>query len=286
MDPTRIRELLERVWGNRLGVDEALQELRHLPYRDLGFANVDHHRHLRTGFPEVILGEGKTAEQIVAILRELAGGGGNCLVTRVSPDKARVVVRRVRGAAYEEVPRAITLVQRPIEDRGRGLIVVISAGTSDIPVAEEAALTAHLMGNRVERLFDVGVAGIHRLLGRRELIQRAEVLVVAAGMEGALPSVVGGLVDRPVIAVPTSVGYGASFGGIAALLGVLNSCAAGVTVVNIDNGFGAGYVAALINRRTEAGGAKAELPWTGRRAAARTVARRRGAKAQARGGRR
>jgi pyridinium-3,5-biscarboxylic acid mononucleotide synthase len=282
MDPTRIRDLLERVKADRLGVDEALRELRHLPYRDLGFANVDHHRHLRTGFPEVILGEGKTAEQIAAILREVAGGGANCLVTRVAPEKARIVVRRVPGAEYHDAPRAVTLVQVPVEDRGRGLIVVISAGTSDIPVAEEAALTAHLMGNRVERLFDVGVAGIHRLLGRQELIQRAEVLVVAAGMEGALPSVVGGLVDRPVIAVPTSVGYGASFGGIAALLGVLNSCAAGVTVVNIDNGFGAGYVASLINRRTEAGGAKAELPPPGR--APRAVAPRRGARG--RGGRR
>ncbi|MBI5478592.1 MAG: nickel pincer cofactor biosynthesis protein LarB [Deltaproteobacteria bacterium] len=281
MDPTRIRDLLERVRANRLGVDEALQELRHLPYRDLGFANVDHHRHLRTGFPEVIFGEGKSAEQIAAILREVARGGANCLVTRVAPEKARAVLRLVSGSAYDEVARAVTLVQRPIEDRGRGPVVVVSAGTSDIPVAEEAALTAHLMGNRVERLFDVGVAGIHRLLGRREMIDRAEVLVVAAGMEGALASVVGGLVDRPVIAVPTSVGYGASFNGIAALLGMLNSCAAGVTVVNIDNGFGAGYVAALINRRTEAGAARAEAPpapqaAAPRAAAGRPTARKRG----------
>jgi pyridinium-3,5-biscarboxylic acid mononucleotide synthase len=281
MDPRWIRDLLERVRANRLGVDEALLELRHLPFRDLGFANVDHHRHLRTGFPEVIFGEGKSAEQIATILREIGRGGANCLVTRVGAEKARAVLRKVAGAAYEEVARAVTLVQRPIEDRGRGTVVVVSAGTSDIPVAEEAAVTAHLMGNRVERLFDVGVAGIHRLLGRRELIDSAEVLVVAAGMEGALASVVGGLVNRPVIAVPTSIGYGASFGGIAALLGMLNSCAAGVTVVNIDNGFGAGYVASLINRRTEPASATppamAPPPGAAPRAAARrAMARTRG----------
>jgi hypothetical protein len=257
MDPTRIRDLLERVRQDRLGVDEALEELKHLPYRDLGFANVDHHRHLRTGFPEVIFGEGKSAEQIAAILEEVGRGGANCLVTRVGPEKAERVLRRVAGSTYEAQARAVTLVQRPIEDRGRGVVLVVSAGTSDIPVAEEAALTARLLGNQVERLFDVGVAGIHRLLGRREVIDRAEVLVVVAGMEGALASVVGGLVDRPVIAVPTSVGYGAAFHGVAALLGMLNSCAAGVTVVNIDNGFGAGYVAALINRRSRAEAAPA-----------------------------
>jgi len=257
MDPTRIRELLERVRGGALGVEDALQELRHLPFRELGYATVDHHRHLRTGFPEVIFGGGKTAEQIAGILAEVARGGGNCLVTRVTAEKAGAVVAQVAGASYEAAAGAITLVQRPVEDCGRGTVVVVSAGTSDIPVAEEAALTAHLMGSRVERLFDVGVAGIHRLLGRREVIDRAEVLIVVAGMEGALASVVGGLVDRPVIAVPTSVGYGASFGGIAALLGMLNSCAAGVTVVNIDNGFGAGYVAALINRRERAADGRA-----------------------------
>ena len=260
MDPTWIRELLERVRANRLGVDEALQELRHLPFRDLGYATVDHHRHLRTGFPEVVFGEGKSAEQIAGILAEIGRGGANCLVTRVTAEKARLVLGRIAGAAYDEKARAVTLVQRPIEDRGRGTVLVVSAGTSDIPVAEEAAVTAHLMGNRVERLFDVGVAGIHRLLGRREVVDRAEVLVVVAGMEGALASVVGGLVDRPVIAVPTSVGYGASFGGIAALLGMLNSCAAGVTVVNIDNGFGAGYVASLINRRAASGPAAPVAP--------------------------
>jgi hypothetical protein len=257
MDPARIRELLERVHAGTASIDEAMTELRALPYRELGFATVDHHRHLRTGFPEVIFGESKTAEQIAAILTEVASGGGNCLVTRVATDKAEAVLALVPNAAYHALPRAIELVQRPFEDRGRGVILVVSAGTSDIPVAEEAALTARLMGNRVERLFDVGVAGIHRVLGKRELLDAAEVVVVAAGMEGALASVVGGLVARPVVAVPTSVGYGAAFGGIAALLGMLNSCAAGVSVVNIDNGFGAGYVAALINRRRHPAGAAA-----------------------------
>ncbi|HEY3356189.1 MAG TPA: nickel pincer cofactor biosynthesis protein LarB [Polyangia bacterium] len=249
MDPSRIRELLERVHAGTASIDDALSELRVLPYRDMGFATVDHHRHLRTGFPEVIFGENKTAAQIADILLEVARGGANCLVTRVAEEKAIAVIERVPHAHYHPVPRAIELSQRPVENDGRGVVLVVSAGTSDIPVAEEAALTAHLMGSTVERLFDVGVAGIHRVLGRHELLHKAEVLVVVAGMEGALASVIGGLVARPVIAVPTSVGYGASFGGIAALLGMLNSCAAGVTVVNIDNGFGAGYVAALINRR-------------------------------------
>jgi len=250
MDPTRIRHLLERVHRGTASIDQALAELRLLPLRDLGFATVDHHRHLRTGFPEVIFGEGKTAAQIADILAEVASGGGNCLVTRVAPEKAPAVLARMPGATYHPVARAIEVIQHEIRDEGRGTILVVSAGTSDIPVAEEAALTARLMGNEVERLFDVGVAGIHRVLGKHQVLDRAEVLIVVAGMEGALASVVGGLVMRPVIAVPTSVGYGASFGGVAALLGMLNSCAAGVTVVNIDNGFGAGYVAALINRKS------------------------------------
>jgi NCAIR mutase (PurE)-related protein len=266
MDPTRIRELLERVHAGSMSIEEAMAELRVLPYRDLGFATVDHHRHLRTGFPEVIFGESKTAAQIAEILTEVARGGANCLVTRVSEEKALVVCERVPHAHYHPVARAIELCQRPIEQLGRGTILVVSAGTSDIPVAEEAAVTARLMGNTVERLFDVGVAGIHRVLGKHDLLHAAEVVVVVAGMEGALASVIGGLVARPVIAVPTSVGYGAAFGGIAALLGMLNSCAAGVTVVNIDNGFGAGYVASLINRRqrderaAEQGGAAAGEP--------------------------
>jgi NCAIR mutase (PurE)-related protein len=240
------------VRGGHVDVDAAITELRELPYRDIGVATVDHHRHLRRGFPEVVFGIGKTAEQIVAILGELARGGGNCLVTRVDEAKARVVCDAVPGVRYEPVPRACVLEQSPFQDRGRGAVLVVCAGTSDLPVAEEAALTAHLMGNRVERMHDVGVAGLHRLLDRGALLQAAEVIVVVAGMEGALPSVVGGLTGRPVIAVPTSVGYGASFGGIAALLGMLNACASGITVVNIDNGFGAGFAAAQINRRRDA----------------------------------
>jgi len=251
MDPTKLRALLESVAGGESTVEHALAELRHLPFRDLGFAHVDHHRHLRNGFPEVVLGAGKTAQQIIDILRELVRGGGNLLATRVDPAKAEAVLAGVPGARYEAVARAIVVEQRPIEKVGRGLILVVCAGTSDLPVAEEAALTATLLGNEVEKIHDVGVAGLHRLLAHRERLERAAVLVVVAGMEGALPSVVAGLVGRPVIAVPTSVGYGASFGGIAALLGMLNSCAAGVTVVNIDNGFGAGYAAALINRRDQ-----------------------------------
>lgn len=249
MDPMKLRALLESVAGGESTVEDALVELRHLPFRDLGFAHVDHHRHLRHGFPEVVLGSGKTAEQIIGILRELCLGGGNLLATRVDPAKAEAVLSEVPGARYVEAARAIVVEQRPIDKVGRGVILVVSAGTSDLPVAEEAALTATMLGNEVERIHDVGVAGLHRLLAHRERLDHAAVLIVVAGMEGALPSVVAGLVGRPVIAVPTSVGYGASFGGIAALLGMLNSCASGVTVVNIDNGFGAGYAAALMNRR-------------------------------------
>lgn len=248
MDPARLRALLEGLKRGERTVEEALSELEHLPFRDLGFAQVDTHRHLRQGFPEVVLGEGKTGEQIAAILGELKKGGANLLATRVAADQAAEVLPKLPGARYLPVPRAIVVEQRPIERLGRGLVAVVSAGTSDMPVAEEAALTAELTGNEVQRIFDVGVAGIHRLLARREELLRAQVIVVAAGMEGALPSVVAGMVRCPVVAVPTSIGYGASFGGVAALLGMLNSCAAGVTVVNIDNGFGAGYAAALINR--------------------------------------
>ena len=249
MDPAKLRALLERVQGGDASVDEALRDLADLPFRDLGFARVDHHRHLRTGFPEVVLGLGKTAEQIGNIMAELARTGANVLATRVPDGHVAAVLRLVPAARHEPLARAIVVEQAPIEVVGRGTVLVISAGTSDLPVAEEAALTARLAGNHVERLVDVGVAGIHRLLGSRQAIEAASVLVVVAGMEGALPSVVAGLTSRPVVAVPTSIGYGASFGGIAALLGMLNSCAAGVTVVNIDNGFGAGYAAALINRK-------------------------------------
>jgi NCAIR mutase (PurE)-related protein len=249
VDPKQIRQLLERVQRGEAGVDEATRELADLPFKDLGFARVDHHRHLRTGFPEVVLGLGKTAEQIGAIMRELSRTGANVLATRVADAHVDAVLRIVPEARHEVLARALVIEQKPVEEIGRGTVLIVSAGTSDLPVAEEAALTARLAGNRVERLIDVGVAGIHRLLGSRSALEAASVIVVVAGMEGALPSVVAGLTSRPVVAVPTSVGYGASFGGIAALLGMLNSCAAGVTVVNIDNGFGAGYAASLINRK-------------------------------------
>lgn len=251
MNPAHLRDLLERLARGEASVDDALGALKTLPFRDLGFAKVDHHRHLRAGAPEVVLGQGKTAEQIAHIMAELAKTGANVLATRVDAAQAEVVLREVEGARYEAAARALVVEQAPWEDRGRGEILVVSAGTSDLPVAEEAALTARLLGNRVGRIHDVGVAGVHRALAHVDRLRAAEVLVVVAGMEGALPSLVAGLVDRPVIAVPTSIGYGASFGGLAALLGMLTSCAAGVTVVNIDNGFGAAYAASLINRRRE-----------------------------------
>lgn len=248
MDRDTLAELLEDVRSGKLSVRRALERLRDLPYEDLGFARVDHHRALRQGFPEVILGEGKDPATIAAIARALHRIGVNVLITRLSPEKMAAVKKLVKSIRYHPEARAGVWLSRPIQIRGKGPILVVSAGTSDIPVAEEAALTSELMGNRVERLFDVGVAGLHRLLKNRDKLLNASVLVVVAGMEGALPSVVAGLVDKPVIAVPTSVGYGASFQGLAALLGMLNSCAAGVTVVNIDNGFGAGVAASIINR--------------------------------------
>ncbi|HEV3030793.1 MAG TPA: nickel pincer cofactor biosynthesis protein LarB [Polyangia bacterium] len=251
MDPDRLRDLLESVAARRVPVDEAVRELRELPFRALGFAHADTHRHLRTGFPEVVLGEGKTPEQIAAILVELARGGSTVLATRVSPEAAEIVRAAVPEARHFPVPRALVVGRTPAPDKGRGTIAVVSAGTADVPVAEEAALTAELAGNHVERLFDVGVAGLHRLLAHRSIIESAEITIVVAGMEGALPSVVAGLFARPVIAVPTSVGYGASLGGIAALLAMLTSCAAGVSVVNIDNGFGAGQLAAMLNRKRQ-----------------------------------
>ncbi|MCU1277020.1 MAG: 1-(5-phosphoribosyl)-5-amino-4-imidazole-carboxylate carboxylase [bacterium] len=251
MDPSKVRQLLERVRAGDASVEDALRDLADLPFKDLGFARVDHHRHLRTGFPEVVLGLGKSAEQIGQIMIELARTGANVLATRVPDQHVAPVLAMLPAARHEKLAHALVVEQQAIADTGRGTVLVVSAGTSDLPVAEEAALTARLAGNRVERLVDVGVAGIHRLLGSRSALETASVIVVVAGMEGALPSVVAGLTSRPVVAVPTSIGYGASFGGIAALLGMLNSCAAGVTVVNIDNGFGAGYAAALINRKTE-----------------------------------
>jgi pyridinium-3,5-biscarboxylic acid mononucleotide synthase len=248
MDSERLIELLEQVRNSQLSIDQAVARLRHLPFEDLGFAKIDHHRALRQGFPEVILGEGKEVTDIAAIVRAMRRRKASILVTRLGPDKmARLKLLRT-GLKFHPQARAATWTARPTKVTGKGTILIVCAGTSDIPVAEEAAVTAAIMGNRVERLFDVGVAGIHRLLENRLKLDAASVVVVVAGMEGALPSVVGGLVSKPVIAVPTSIGYGASFNGLAALLGMLNSCAAGVTVVNIDNGFGAGFAASLINR--------------------------------------
>jgi pyridinium-3,5-biscarboxylic acid mononucleotide synthase len=248
MHETKIKALLQDVAQGACSIDEAMVKLRDLPFADLGYAKVDHHRAMRLGFPEVVLGSCKTAEQIEGITRELGKTGESVLVTRVDPGVARQVLDRIPEIEHHSVARLLILRQRPIEKTGRGVVMVITAGTGDIPIAEEACLTAELMGNEVDRLFDAGVAGIHRILSQRDRLDAASVIIVVAGMEGALPSVVGGLVPRPIIAVPTSVGYGASFGGLAALLGMLNSCAAGVTVVNIDNGFGAAYAASLINR--------------------------------------
>ncbi len=249
MDPKALREMLEAVQRGETNVDEALVTLRDLPFRDLGFANVDHHRALRIGHPEVIYGAGKTAAQLLGIVREIASHGQNVLATRVSPEAGDWLMTQVPALHYDSLSRTLVLEQRHIELRGRGEICIVSAGTSDQPVAEEAAVTARALGNAVRTIYDVGVAGIHRLLAHRAELEAASVLIVVAGMEAALASVIGGLVPRPIIAVPTSVGYGASFGGIAALLGLLNSCAPGVTVVNIDNGFGAAYAASMINRR-------------------------------------
>jgi len=242
-----ILKLFQQVRRGKLSPDEAVAQLRHLPFEDLGFAKLDHHRSLRAGMPEVIFGQGKTPAQMAQIFARLAQHGGNILATRASEQQFSAVKRKVRKAEYRELAKAI-VQQRDRKKYGKGTIAVVSAGTSDIPVAEEAVVTAEVMGNDVEHLYDVGVAGIHRLLANRETLTRARVIIVCAGMEGALPSVVGGLVGVPVIAVPTSVGYGAAFKGVAALLGMMNSCASNVSVVNIDNGFGAGYVAALINR--------------------------------------
>lgn len=247
MDQDQLRLLLDQVRTGSMDVEMALTRLRHMPFEDLGFAKVDHHRALRHGIPEVIFARGKTAEQVVAIAACLLENSHNVLITRADRECAQLVTSRLPGAEYFPLSGVV----RFWGDRtlhGKGKIAVVCAGTSDIPVAEEAQVTAETMGNRVETIHDIGVAGIHRLMHNRERLTEAKVVVVCAGMEGALPSVVGGLVSCPVIAVPTSIGYGASFHGLAALLGMLNSCASNVSVVNIDNGFGAGYVASLINR--------------------------------------
>jgi NCAIR mutase (PurE)-related protein len=247
MTEEQLREILKEHKAGALSDDQALERLRCLPFEDLGFANIDHHRTLRQGFPEVIFGAGKTAEHVVRIVQAMESKGHNILVTRASAEQYARVKEAVSDADFNDVARTI-VVRRDRTIRGKGTVMVISAGTSDIPVAEEALVTLDVMGNDIDKLFDVGVAGLHRLLDRRERLAAAKVLIVVAGMEGALPSVVGGLVSVPVIAVPTSVGYGASFNGVAALLGMLNSCASNTTVVNIDNGFGAAMVASLINR--------------------------------------
>jgi NCAIR mutase (PurE)-related protein len=247
LTPNAIRKLFEQVRAGKLSPDDAVSRLRHLPFEDLGFAKVDHHRAIRVGMPEVIFCQGKTPGQVAGIFEKLAKHKTNVLATRASREQFAAVKKKIRRAVFEPEARAIVLEQDKTK-YGKGLITIVSAGTSDIPVAEEAVVTAELMGNDVARVYDVGVAGIHRLLAHREAISESRVVVVCAGMEGALPSVVGGLVGVPVIAVPTSVGYGAAFQGMAALLGMMNSCASNVTVVNIDNGFGGGYVASLINR--------------------------------------
>ena len=248
MNEERLREMLQALREGKTNVETVLGNLRYWPYEDLGFARVDHHRALRRGFPEVIFGEGKSADQIAQIMQAMLVQGSNILVTRVDADKAKAVQKEIKTAVYQDTSRTLTVRQSQPTDEGKGLVLVLAAGTSDIPVAEEAAITAEMIGSRVERIFDVGVAGLHRLLDHRQQMQEASVFVVAAGMEGALPSVVGGMVSKPIIAVPTSVGYGVSFEGLAALMAMLNSCAPGVAVVNIDNGFGAGYLAALINQ--------------------------------------
>jgi NCAIR mutase (PurE)-related protein len=247
MNATALRKLFQQVRAGKLTADEAVDRLRHLPFEDLGFAKVDHHRAVRVGMPEVIFGCGKAPVQVAKIFARLAEHGSNVLATRATAAQFAAVHEVAPQAEFRELARAIVLRQ-DTKKFGKGNIVVVSAGTSDIPVAEEAVVTAEVMGNDVRHVYDVGVAGIHRLLANRRTLTDARVVIVCAGMEGALPSVVGGLVRVPVIAVPTSIGYGAAFQGLAALLGMLNSCASNVSVVNIDNGFGAGYVASMINR--------------------------------------
>ena len=248
MTEKRIREILDGVSAGTMTPAAAFKHIGELPFEDLGFAKIDNHRSVRRGIPEVVFGEGKTADQLSAIGKRVIASGTNLIITRLAADKARVVKRKIRGLIYHADSRIGVVIKERVKPWGQGVVMVLSAGTSDIPVAEEAALCAELFGNRVGRVYDVGVAGIHRLTANLDAIREASVLIVVAGMEGALPSVVAGLIDKPVIAVPTSVGYGASMGGLAALLGMLNSCASGVTVVNIDKGFGAALAATLINR--------------------------------------
>lgn len=247
MTPEEIRKILHQVKEGQTTVDAAMETLRDLPFEDAGFAKIDHHRELRTGYPEVILCSGKTTEQVVKIVGMMYDKGSDILGTRANAEIFEQVSRIYPEAIYNEAAKTI-VIKRTLTPLSDSHITIVTAGTADIPVAEEAAVTAEVFGNRVERIFDVGVAGIHRLYQRLDLIRGGKVIIVVAGMEGALPSVLGGLVDKPIIAVPTSVGYGANFHGLSALLTMLNSCAAGVSVVNIDNGFGAGYVASMINK--------------------------------------
>jgi len=247
MDETRLKDLMASVASGAMSPDEAVARLKTLPFEDLGFAKVDHHRSLRKGFPETVFCEGKTPQQVVDIVTAMRAHHTNVLATRCAPDVADAVLAAHSDAVYHEMARSVTITVTPPAPLA-GSVAVVCAGTSDIPVAEEAAVACASLGSTVQRIYDVGVAGIHRVLEERAALQDATVLVVCAGMEGALASVVAGLVDKPVVAVPTSIGYGASFGGIAALLGMLNSCATGVSVVNIDNGYGAGMLAGMINR--------------------------------------
>ena len=248
MDKKLLLKMLASVAGGRISVEDGAEKLQHMAYQDITYAHIDHHRSLRKGFPEVIFGEGKTADQIAGIMEKMMDQENIILVTRTTRQKADIVLSRFPKAVYHAEARMIVLELNPVPVQGRGLILIISAGTSDIPVAREAYLTAKAMGNTVDTIFDVGVSGIHRLFNHTDQIAQATVLIVVAGMEGALPSVVAGMVDRPVIAVPTSVGYGVNLGGLTALFAMLNSCSSNVAVVNIDNGFGAGYMAAMINR--------------------------------------
>ena len=247
MDLDALKQILNAVAAGSTPVDHAAQQLTKLPFEDIGYAHVDHHRSLRKGFPEVIYGQGKTVPQICGIMAKMIEQEKVVLVTRVSAEKAAAVLEQFPQARYYEDARVIQWQKKPIKITARGTILVITAGTSDIPVGMEAVVTAAAMGNAVEKIFDVGVSGIHRLLDHGDLMARASVIIVVAGMEGALPSVVAGMVNRPVIAVPTSIGYGASMGGLTALFAMLNSCSSNVTVVNIDNGFGAAYFASMVN---------------------------------------
>lgn len=248
MDLNSLKILLENVKKGSLEIEDAIENLKDLPFEDLGYAKIDHHRDIRNGYPEVIYCEGKTDEHILGIIEKMNGKNANILGTRAKKETYEKLKKIYANVQYEELARIIKLQNKPIENKGKGKIVVVTGGTSDIPVAEEAYHTAKFLGNDVERLYDVGVAGIHRLLNNRDVLFSARVIIAVAGMEGALPSVIGGLVDVPVIAVPTSVGYGANFNGLSALLTMLNSCASGISVVNIDNGFGAGYLGSMINK--------------------------------------